>query len=156
MLSPAIRQASYCFAFEDDFVGNWRCIPLCLRRKLDLAGIKLRLTHWLAFDQQQRQVLVDWPDDADALQAMATHIRGLTRTMPQGEVSALAPANAESWQVGDLPQQVARSAAGVQRPITSAQWNALAELERFALCKLARAGGHDHHNLASCLREILG
>ncbi|MFZ9947951.1 MAG: nitrate reductase associated protein, partial [Vulcanococcus sp.] len=29
-------QASHCFAFEQDFVGSWRCIPLCVRRKLDL------------------------------------------------------------------------------------------------------------------------
>ena len=39
--------ADHCFAFERDFVGTWRCIPLCVRRKLDLMGLKLKLSHWL-------------------------------------------------------------------------------------------------------------
>ena len=34
-----MNQASHCFGFEKDFVGNWRCIPLCVRRKLDLIGV---------------------------------------------------------------------------------------------------------------------
>ena len=47
--------ASHCFAFEQDFIGTWRCIPLCVRRKLDLVGVKLKLSHWLALSQRQRQ-----------------------------------------------------------------------------------------------------
>ena len=59
--------SSHCFAFEQDFIGTWRCIPLCVRRKLDLAGVKLKLSHWLALTQNQRQALVDWADDPEAL-----------------------------------------------------------------------------------------
>jgi hypothetical protein len=33
-------------------------------------------------------------------------------------------------------------------------WAALGELERFALCKLARPG-HDHHNLQAAFAELL-
>ncbi|WP_225867294.1 nitrate reductase associated protein, partial [Cyanobium sp. PCC 7001] len=39
--------------------------------------------------------------------------------------------------------------------LTGAQWSELSELERFALCKLARPG-HDHHNLAPALTELFG
>ena len=39
--------ASHCFAFEQDFIGTWRCIPLCVRRKLDLIGLKLKLNQML-------------------------------------------------------------------------------------------------------------
>ena len=35
--------AQHCFGFESDFIGNWRCIPLCVRRKLDLIGLKLKI-----------------------------------------------------------------------------------------------------------------
>jgi hypothetical protein len=35
------------------------------------------------------------------------------------------------------------------------QWQQLNELERFALCKLARPG-HDHHNLEAAFSEVLG
>jgi hypothetical protein len=34
------------------------------------------------------------------------------------------------------------------------QWQELNELERFALCKLARTG-HDHHNLEAAFSEVL-
>ena len=52
MSNHAIRQP--LFAFEQDFIGNWRCIPLCVRRKLDLCGVKLKLNHWLELSQDQR------------------------------------------------------------------------------------------------------
>ena len=39
MLPEGSHPCSHCFGFERDFVGNWRCIPLCLRRKLDLCGV---------------------------------------------------------------------------------------------------------------------
>ena len=63
-MSSRCDSASHCFAFEQDFIGNWRCIPLCVRRKLDLCGVKLKLNHWLELSQEQRQALVDWPDGA--------------------------------------------------------------------------------------------
>ena len=59
-MAAQIEQASHCFAFEQDFIGTWRCIPLCVRRKLDLIGLKLKLSHWLALEQPQRQELVQW------------------------------------------------------------------------------------------------
>jgi hypothetical protein len=155
MLSSGLDQASHCFAFERDFVGNWRCIPLCLRRKLDLAGIKLRLSHWLALDQRQRQELVSWPDDPESLARMASHIRALTRGTEDGEARALPPAVGQPWQNGgDVPADVVASAASLAVDLPQEQWRRLAELERFALCKLARPG-HDHHNLPAALTEIL-
>jgi hypothetical protein len=155
MLPTGAAQASHCFTFERDFVGNWRCIPLCLRRKLDLAGIKLRLNHWLALDQRQRQELVNWPDDPDALTAMGEHIRTLTAPMADGEARSLPPAVAEPWQRGEeVPQDVRASAAGLGVELQQERWRRLDELERFALCKLARPG-HDHHNLRAALAEVL-
>ena len=37
---------NHCFGFEADFVGDLRCIPMAVRRKLDLVGVKLKLSHW--------------------------------------------------------------------------------------------------------------
>lgn len=149
-------QASHCFAFEQDFVGSWRCIPLCVRRKLDLIGLKLKLNHWLAMSQEQRQQLVDWGDQAVELTAMAEHCRALTRTMADGEAKPLPAATEEPWQ---LPGHVASAVddAARQRGIELRleQWQQLNELERFALCKLARPG-HDHHNLEAAFAEVLG
>lgn len=151
-----ISQASHCFAFEHDFVGDWRCIPLCVRRKLDLIGLKLKLNHWLAMSREQRQQLVDWDDQPAALAAMAEHCRSLTRSMADGEARPLPPARNEPWQVASaVAEQVASAAHARGLQLSSAQWQQLNELERFALCKLARPG-HDHHNLEAAFTEVLG
>ena len=149
-------QANHCFAFEQDFVGSWRCIPLCVRRKLDLIGLKLKLSHWLAMSQEQRQQLVDWGDQADALTAMAEHCRALTRTMADGEAKPLPATSEEPWQLADHIASAVDDAArqrGIELRLE--QWQQLNELERFALCKLARPG-HDHHNLEAAFAEVLG
>ena len=148
-------RASHTFAFERDFVGNWRCIPLCLRRKLDMAGIKLRLRHWLALTVHQRQDLVDWPDDAGALAALAERILTLTDRMDEGAAPRIPPVQGEPWQQdGVLPEHLRDEAAKAGHRLDGGRWGELAELERFALCKLARPG-HDHHNLEAALSEIL-
>ena len=79
-MSSRRNSASHCFAFEEDFIGNWRCIPLCVRRKLDLCGVKLKLNHWLELSQEQRQALVDWSDGVDALEQLRQHLRECTRS----------------------------------------------------------------------------
>jgi hypothetical protein len=148
-------QANHCFAFEQDFVGTWRCIPLCVRRKLDLIGLKLKLNHWLELRQDERQQLVDWPDDHEALQDLRQHLQQRTASMADGEAKPLPPALAEPWQIANsVPPEVARAARDRQVNLRSEHWAALGELERFALCKLARPG-HDHHNLGAAFAELL-
>ena len=155
-MASTTQSASHCFAFEQDFIGNWRCIPLCVRRKLDLSGVKLKLNHWLALTQDQRQQLVDWPDTTDALLQLRDHLRQCTASMPDGRVKDLDPVTAAPWQqVDQLPEEVADAAAARGIELTSTHWREIRELDRFALCKLVRPG-HDHHNLAAAFNEVLG
>ena len=154
-MSSRRNSASHCFAFEQDFIGNWRCIPLCVRRKLDLCGVKLKLNHWLALSQDQRQQLVDWPDTPDALHALRDHLRQCTAAMPDGCAKDLDPATAAPWQQADhLPQEVTDAAAARGVELTPTHWRDIGELDRFALCKLVRPG-HDHHNLEAAFSEVL-
>ncbi|MES1220222.1 MAG: nitrate reductase associated protein, partial [Bacteroidota bacterium] len=47
-----------CFDFEEDFVEeNVRCIPMIVRFKMDLAGIKLKLSEWSKFNIDERKKL---------------------------------------------------------------------------------------------------
>ena len=155
-MASTTQSASHCFAFEQDFIGNWRCIPLCVRRKLDLSGVKLKLNHWLALTQDQRQQLVDWPDTSDALLQLRDHLRQCTASMPDGRAKDLDPVTAAPWQqVDQLPEEVADAAAARGVELTSTHWREIRELDRFALCKLVRPG-HDHHNLAAAFNEVLG
>jgi hypothetical protein len=127
-----------------------------VRRKLDLIGVKLKLSHWLEFTQEQRQMLVDWPDELPVLNELREHLRLLTRMLAEGMAKDLPLAVDEPWQVlGELPSIVQESALKKSIAINVNQWASLFELERFALCKLARPG-HDHHNLDAAFSEILG
>ena len=154
MLPEGSHPCSHCFGFERDFVGNWRCIPLCLRRKLDLCGVKLRLNHWLALTESQRDQLVLWPDGPDDLAALAAELRQSTAAMADGGVTSLPIPREAAWQhPGAPPAEVSSSAAELGYWLGPDQWNGLSELERFALCKLARPG-HDHHNLPAALVEL--
>ena len=154
-MAPIPRQASHCFQFEQDFIGNWRCIPLCVRRKLDLIGLKLKLNHWLALSQQQRQELVDYGDDDVSLSMLRRHLQLCTRSMRDGTAKDLPPAQREPWQRSDaLPDLVHRAADSRGVDLSLRRWIEMTELERFALCKLARPG-HDHHNLDAAFSEVL-
>ena len=153
---PAPNQFNHCFAFESDFIGNWRCIPLCVRRKLDLIGVKLKLSHWLELSQDQRQELVEWPDQPPALEQLSTQLFRWTSTMVDGQARAIPPAQAEPWQeANEVPVEVERAARERGVPLNVDQWRQLGELERFALCKLARPG-HDHQNLDAAFSEVVG
>ena len=154
-MASSSHSASHCFAFEQDFIGSWRCIPLCVRRKLDLCGVKLKLSHWLSLSQPQRQALVDWSDAPDALDQMRWHLRTVTRDMADGIVGDLLPVVDAPWQQRTaLPDEIRSAAEARNVDLTPQHWAALSELERFALCKLVRPG-HDHHNLAAALNEVL-
>ena len=151
-----MNQASHCFAFEHDFIGSWRCIPLCVRRKLDLIGLKLKLNHWLALTQEQRQQLVDWPDERQQLNALRDHLRDCTSSMADGMAKNLPPACGEPWQQPNrIPAELIDAAQKQGIELDANTWSELDELERFALCKLARPG-HDHHNLPAAFNEVLG
>ena len=148
--------SSHCFSFEQDFIGNWRCIPLCVRRKLDLVGIKLKLNHWMALEQQQRQQLVDWSDAPTEWAGFRLHLRDLTVGMADGVAKDLPPAEDEPWQcVDQVPLAIAAAADQRGVALSVEAWARLSELDRFALCKLARPG-HDHHNLEAAFTELLG
>ena len=148
-----VSEASRCFAFESDFMGSWHCIPLCVRRKLDLAGIKLKLRHWLAIGQEERQQLVDWPDGSQDLRDFAVHLKQRTADMTDGPVGELPIPQIPLWRQDQPPADVVSSFHAMGRALNQDQWLQLSDLERFALCKLAHPG-HDHHNLVHALAEF--
>ena len=155
-MHPQLDQARHCFAFEQDFIGSWRCIPLCVRRKLDLVGLKLKLSHWLEMSYEQRQALVDWGDSSEHLAQMRDQLRAWTASMADGVLKDLPPAQTEPWQLKDqLPDQLLDAARRRGIDLTTQAWMSMRELDRFALCKLARPG-HDHHNLEAAFSEVLG
>jgi len=79
------NQSNHYFNFEDDFIKDLRCIPLCVRRKLDLIGIKLKLTHWQDFNLIEKNKIVDWPDSKNDLIDLKTFLKEITSNSKYGE-----------------------------------------------------------------------
>lgn len=142
------------FEFEADFSGDLRCLPMAVRRKLDLAGVKLKLVHWHGLSARERQSLLQCKDDVQSLKEMGDWLLRRSLSLPQGPAKALEPARSCAWQqTGTLPVEVALSCAQLGLLIEPQRWAYLDELQRFALIKLSHPG-HEHRNLAKALGEF--
>ncbi|HEY9906404.1 MAG TPA: nitrate reductase associated protein [Thermosynechococcaceae cyanobacterium] len=143
------------FQFESDFVESLRCVPMQVRYKLDTCGVKLKLAQWNQFTQDDRQVLVHLPCEADQevqqyrqmLHQMIVDRTGTTAT-------SLEIDPAPSWlNSAELPESVQQKAKEIGQTISLAQWRKLTPLQRFALIKLSRSS-HENHNFLPALEEF--
>lgn len=146
--------ASSCFGFEADFTADLRCIPMAVRRKLDLAGVKLKLQHWSELGEAERQELLAWGDEAAAIEALHQHLLARTASLSAGQAKELPRPNGEPWQQADqLPDVLAASCAQLGLGVRAGGWAELTELQRFALVKLSHPS-HEHRNLPRALAEF--
>jgi hypothetical protein len=144
----------HCFRFEADFVSDLRCIPMAVRRKLDLAGVKLKLSHWHHLADEERQRLLAWPDDATAVANLEGWLRQRTAAMAEGAAGRLEPADGTPWQQDEtLPEVLLASCRELGVRLPPEAWRNLDELQRFALVKLSHPG-HEHRNLPRALVEF--
>ena len=149
------NQSNHYFNFEDDFIKDLRCIPLCVRRKLDLIGIKLKLTHWQEFNFIEKTKIVNWPDTKKELFDLKIFLKKITSNSKYGEAKEIEISINQPWQdKKKVPEQVLKSAIERGINISIEEWRNLNELDRFAFCKLIRPS-HEHHNLDKALVEIL-
>ena len=143
------------FYFEDDFIRDLRCIPLCVRRKLDLIGIKLKLTHWLDFNLNEKTKIVNWPDTQNELLDLKIFLKKITSNSKYGEAKEIERSINQPWQdKNKIPDQVLKAALERGIKISIEKWRNLNELDRFAFCKLIRPS-HEHQNLDKAFDEIL-
>jgi hypothetical protein len=153
--APA-QESQELFAFESDFVATLRCIPMAVRFKLDLAGVKLSLRQWSGFTLADRSRMLASPC------ATAGEIEGYRRRLIEliaertGEAACdIAPPDAGPWAADADPPTALADFAGSRglTPPTAAQWRGLTDLRRFTLLKLIR-DGHDNVNFGPALREF--
>ena len=148
-------QSNHYFNFEDDFIKDLRCIPLCVRRKLDLIGIKLKLTHWQEFNLIEKTKIVNWPDTKKELFELKIFLKKITSNSKYGEAKEIEISSNQPWQdKNKVPEQVLKLALERGINISIEKWRNLNELDRFAFCKLIRPS-HEHQNLDKAFDEIL-
>jgi hypothetical protein len=152
--NPGQPLASTCFGFEADFSADLRCIPMAVRRKLDLAGVKLKLQHWSELADAERADLLAWADDPRAIETLREHLLARSASLSAGQAKELPRPSNQPWQQTlELPEVLAASCHQLGLPLRSEGWAQLNELQRFALVKLSHPG-HEHRNLPRALAEF--
>jgi len=144
------------FDFESDFAGTLRCIPMCVRLKLDECGIKLSLKQWNRIPESARHRLVtqacDTPDNMPQYRNFLTKVIETHTSSPVELVDAEV---ALDWNNGkQIPPRILTYATAIGvAPPSQEQWMALSPLQRFALFKLTRPN-HKNDNFIPAMREF--
>lgn len=144
------------FKFEEDFVeNNTRCIPMAVRLKLDLCGIKLKLAEWSRFSVKERADLSERScDNAFEIVSYRTYLQKLVMERSGHEASGLKVTEPMEWNLQDrIPEIIELKLREFQWSITLSQWNSLSILQRFALVKLSRPG-HENANFPPAMKEF--
>ncbi|HBL11523.1 MAG TPA: nitrate reductase associated protein [Cyanobacteria bacterium UBA11162] len=143
------------FQFEADFVDSLRCIPMQVRMKLDNCGVKLKLTHWHQFTQEERQRLVEMPGTtASESEAYRQYLQQLVINHTGTPASELPIDPHPAWMDRTkIPPSIQEKAQEFGQSLTIQQWEALIPAQRFALIKLSRPS-HENKNFLSALKEF--
>ena len=126
------------FAYEAEFYTALNRLPLHVRMKLDLTGIKISLKDWLAFSFEERTVLCHLPiETGDERTAFRFYIDFLSRKYC-GEPAATTEMMASAlWEQKEVPEPVARKSAATSHAVTLAEWSHWQAHQRYALYKTA-------------------
>jgi hypothetical protein len=147
---------SQIFEFERDFAGTLHCIPMIVRFKLDLCGVKLSLRQWSRFERQEREQLILRPCHAAREIPSYRAYLVMLISVRAGEQAVDLPIDANpEWEAcANVPGSVKAKAASLGLPAPAQpSWAALTPLQRFTLLKLTREG-HDNENFEPALREF--
>jgi molybdopterin-guanine dinucleotide biosynthesis protein A len=152
--SPVPPEA-HLFGFEDDFVRTLRCVPMCVRLKLDRTGVKLSLRQWSRFTREDREALRLRPCATPAeIAAYRDALVDLIAQRSSEPVAMLSRSPEPVWERSELPDEIPRFAAtrGVAAPAPD-DWAKLVPLQRYALVKLTR-DKHENANFEPAMREF--
>ncbi|MGB3760814.1 MAG: nitrate reductase associated protein [Rivularia sp. (in: cyanobacteria)] len=143
------------FKFEADFVDSLRCIPMQVRYKLDNCGVKLKLSHWHQFTEQERQALVEKPCTSNQeCQKYREFLQNLIIDKTGTVASELPVEDNPPWMnEKEIPETIQTKAAECSVNMTVEQWKKLTPLQRFALIKLSRSS-HENKNFYPAVQEF--
>jgi len=144
------------FEFEKDFAGAFQCIPMAVRYKLDLSGVKLSLRQWKQFTEDDRRALLSLPcETAQQTAQYRDRLATLIATRAGEAPKFLPEMQSFAWDNLDaVPEQIIAFAATRDvAPLTLEQWRSLSALQRFTLMKLSYEN-HDNLNFLPALKEF--
>jgi hypothetical protein len=144
------------FKFEEDFIeDNLRCIPMIVRMKLDIMGLKLSLKSWSRFSEKERLFLA--MASCTTEQELEDYRNELEEYIFRYSKDNLVLIDKTENTLWENPEQVPNSlmekSAECNQQISLNQWQGLSQLQRFTLVKLSRPG-HESRNFPKALQEF--
>ena len=144
------------FKFEEDFVEeNIRCIPMCVRFKLDACGIKLQLREWSKMSVAERNNLAEMSCITDkAIRKYRSYLKHIIFNHTGKEATELLIEQNPAWNnVYEIPQLLIEKLKEFDWIISLRQWRELSNLQRFVLMKLCKPG-HENKNFPKAIKEF--
>lgn len=150
-----VNPDSAFFGFEADFVDSLRCIPMAVRLRLDVTGVKLKLNEWAKLNQADRLALAKTSCRGPAeIQAYREALFRLVEKTCGARPSTLAELPEAVWEdPSRVPAQVSEQARALGLGLPQSSWARLHPLQRFALTKLSRPG-HENLNFLPAMKEF--
>ena len=126
------------YQYEAEFYPTLSRLPLDLRRKLDVTGIKLSLQDWQALSFEERTVLCHLPCDTDdETGAFTNYLDFLSRKYTGAPIERMAALDRALWNPMAVPKAVAEKSSALNRAVTVDRWRRWTAHERYALYKTA-------------------
>jgi hypothetical protein len=134
------------FAFEGDLHRTLEFIPIAVRRKLDLAGLKLSLAAWNCLSRAEKLAVCHLPVDGEedlevyreALSGFAARVGEPVSPLPGG------PLDSRAWR--HVPEALATR-------VDRDRWSGLSDEARYVVVKLADPR-KSKDKLEAALREL--
>lgn len=144
------------FQFEEEFMeNNMRCIPMIIRFKMDMAGIKLKLSEWKKFSTEERIELAFMNCGFnEGSEQYAGYLAGLIRKYTRRDPTSMEVNKVPTWKdLHSIPGILIEKLKEIDWSLSITQWKRLTDLQRFALLKLCRPG-HKNRNFQKAMKEF--
>ena len=126
------------YDYEAEFYPTLSRLPLDLRRKLDVTGIKISLKDWLAFTMEERAALCRLPCDSDdEKQAFILYLDFLSTKYLGKPAEKAAPISEVLWSDSALPAAVVERSQSLRAAVTLDEWRRWQSHHRYGLYKTA-------------------
>ena len=128
----------HTYRYEREFYPALSRLPLDVRMKLDLTGLKISLKDWLAFSFEERTVLCHLPiDRAEEKQAFAAYIDFLSHRYRGQPVEATQSLDPHLWNSSEVPEPVAQKSSSCFNTVMLVEWRRWEPHQRYALYNTA-------------------